>query len=261
MPKTDSQTTDDQKRYPWEFWLVVGMLVALLILILAILLPPMPKPDVSVIPVINGTRDIKFQNLLDYNNMMLASRKDILSIIIAAFGAWVGAGAAYFFGRENLRVAADSLLAMRDLSPKERLRRTSIKQIPPTPIDWTVTRATTIDDVRQSLTDRLERWFIPVVRDDGALDTVINEEALWRYLINGAPLVGATVGDLLTYIEGAPTLKRFKDIHVVVTMETNVGAANDLLDSRHIFLAIVTSEGRPTHFFTTSEVRKLLLQE
>jgi glycopeptide antibiotics resistance protein len=59
-------------------------------------------------------------------------RKDVLAIIITAFGAWVGAGAAYFFGRENLRVAADSLLAMRGLSGKELLRRTSIKQIPPT---------------------------------------------------------------------------------------------------------------------------------
>ena len=47
----------------------------------------------------------------------LAYRKDVLSIIITAFGAWVGAGAAYFFGRENLRVAMDGLLAMRDESP------------------------------------------------------------------------------------------------------------------------------------------------
>jgi len=265
-----AEVAANQKRYPWEFWLVVGMLIALLILILAILLPSIPKPDVSLLP--EGQRAITFQNVLDYNSLMLASRKDILSIIIAAFGAWVGAGAAYFFGRENLRVAADSLLAMRDLSPKERLRRTSIKQIPPAPIDWTVKRSTKVSEVKDTLTQRPERWFVPVVKEDGALETVVNEEAVWRFLIDKIPstdanegdrkkYTDATVGDLLEYIDKTETLKRFNQIHVTVPMDTNVGTANDLMDSRHVFLAIVTSEGKPTHFLTTSEVRKLLLQE
>jgi hypothetical protein len=262
--------TTDQKRYPWEFWLVVGMLIALLILILAILLPPMPRPDVSLLPV--DRQAINFQNILDYNSMMLASRKDILSIIIAAFGAWVGAGAAYFFGRENLRVAANSLLAMRDLSPKERLRQTSIKQIPPTPIDWTVRRATKISAVKETLSQRPERWFAVIIKEDGTLETVINEEAVWRFLVDKLPPASAeesirkryeeaTVDDLIKFIEETEALKRFNQIHVTVAMEANVGTANDLMDSRHVFLAIVTSDGKPTHFFTTSEVRKLLLQE
>lgn len=272
MAETAPQTVDNQKRYPWEFWLVVGMLAALLILILAILLPPLPRPDVSLIPEENGRRPVTFQNILDYNTMVFDNRKDILAIIITAFGAWVGAGAAYFFGRENLRVAAESLLAMRDLSPKERLRQTPIKQIPPTSIDWSVKRATKISEVKDALTQKPERWFVPVIKDDGTLDTVINEEAVWRYLIDKLPPVeateeekkryaGATVEELLKYIEETEALKRFNQIHAVVSMETNVGAANDLMDSRHVFLAIVTSEGKPTHFFTTSEVRKLLLKE
>lgn len=269
MAETTPQNVD-QKRYPWEFWLVVGMLISLLILILAILIPDIPKPDVSIIP--QQGRQITFNHVLEHNRMMLENRKDILSIIIAAFGAWVGAGAAYFFGRENLRVAANSLLAMRDLSPKERLRQTSIKQIPPTPIDWTVKRDTKVSEVKEALSQRPERWFIPVVKEDGALETVINEEAVWRFWVDKTPPQGATeeerkkfadsnVAELLKYIDGTEALKRFNQIHVVVSMETNVGTATDLMDSRHVFLAIVTSEGKPTHFFTTSEVRKLLLQE
>jgi hypothetical protein len=39
---------------------------------------------------------------------VVASRKDLLAIILGAFGAWIGAGAAYFFGRENLRTATES---------------------------------------------------------------------------------------------------------------------------------------------------------
>jgi len=247
------------------------MLVALLILLWVLLSQDIPKPDVSLLTD-DGKKLITLANITDYNDRMLAHRKDILSIIITAFGAWVGAGAAYFFGRENLRVAADSLLAMRDLSPKERLRRTSIKQIPPTPIDWTVKRTTKLSEVKDALTQKPERWFVPVTKDDGTLETVINEEAVWRYLIDKLPpanatpadiqkYADATVEDLLKYIDETETLKRFKNIHAVVAMETNVGAANDLMDSRHVFLAIVSSEGKPTHFFTTSEVRKLLLQE
>jgi hypothetical protein len=219
-----------------------------------------PKPDVSLLTD-EGKKEVTLAGITDYNDRMLGQKKDILSIILTAFGAWVGAGAAYFFGRENLRVAADSLLAMRDQSPRERLSKTSVKQIPPTPIDWKVTKATTVDDVRNALAERPERWFVPVVKDDGALETVINEEAVWRYLIDGNPPAGATVDDLLRYIESTEALKRFNQIHVVVSLETTVGAANDLMDSRHVFLAIVVAEGKPTHFFTTSEVRKLLLQE
>lgn len=272
---TNSQGVDTQARYPWEFWLVVVMLVALLSLILAVLVPDIQSINSLLIKPKEGnppTITVEVADLLAYNKMQLDSRKDILAIIITAFGAWVGAGAAYFFGRENLRVAADSLLAMRDLSPKERLRRTSIKQIPPTPIDWTIKRTDKINDVKAALILKPERWFVPVVKDDGTLDTVINEEAVWRYLIDKLPPVDATdedkkkyaestVEDLLKYIDETEALNRFNQIHAVVSMETNVGAANDLMDSRHVFLAIVTSEGKPTHFFTTSEVRKLLLQE
>jgi CBS domain len=270
VAETSSRTVDTQKRYPWEFWLVVGMLISLLILILTILQLDISKPDLKALAP--AGQNVTFRDLIEYDKMMLENRKDILSIIIAAFGAWVGAGAAYFFGRENLRVAANSLLAMKDLSPRERLRQTSIKQIPPTPIDGTVTRETKVSEVRNTLNQKPERWFVPVVKKDGTLDTVINEEAVWRFLLDKLPpesapadvkdkYANATVGDLLAYIDENEPLKRFNQIHTVVAMDTSVGAANDLMDSRNVFLAIVTSEGKPTHFFTTTDVRKLLLQE
>lgn len=274
MPENSSQPTYMPKRYPWEFWLVVGMLVALLILLCVLLSQSLPSPNAELVKLMTeeGKKMVTMKDITDYNDRMLAHRKDVLSIIITAFGAWVGAGAAYFFGRENLQVAANSLLAMRDLSPKDRLRRTSIKQIPPTPIDWTVKKATKLSEVKDALIQKPERWFIPVVKDDGTLETVVNEEAVWRYLNDKLPaadasdnvkksFTDATIDDLLKYIDSTEALKRFDKIHAVVAMETNVAAATELMDSRHVFLAIVAAEGKPTHFFTTSEVRKLLLQE
>ena len=240
----DPTPTQPTTRPSFEFWLVVIMLGTLTLLVAGVLLVKQQWVGIS--------------DKID----ILTWRKDVLAIIITAFGAWVGAGAAYFFGRENLRVAADSLLKMRDITGKELLRNTSIKQIPPTPIDWTVTRADTVASVQAELIGKPERWFVPVVKSDGTLDTVINEEAVWRYLLNptSPPTSGGTVADIMTFIAATPALKRFIDIQAVVSMETNVGAANDLMDSRHVFLAIVTLEGKPTHFFTTSEVRKLLLK-
>lgn len=249
MPENGSQTVERKGKYALEFWLVVIMLGVLTILVISVLFWPISIPTEPTPPT---RKETTFKDILDY-------RSNLLSIIITAFGAWVGAGAAYFFGRENLRVAADSLLAMRETSPMERLRRTSIKQLPPTPIDWAVKRDTLLTEVKDKLIKEPIRWFVPIVKADGSLDTVINEEAVWRFLVD-KPSPSEAVKDLLVYIDAKPDLKRFKDIHVVVTMETTVGAANDLMDSRHVFLTIVESEGKPTYFFTTSEVRKLLLQ-
>lgn len=257
MTDTESQSVN-KGRYPWEFWLVIIMLAALLALILVVLLPQVPQLDVSKFP---GDVKPTVKDAIDYNAGMLAHRKDVLAIIITAFGAWVGAGAAYFFGRENMRVATDGLLAMRE-SPRERLRHTSIKQILPTPLEWTVKKTDTIDSVKTKLTDKPELWFVPIIKDDGSLENVINEEAVWRYLVANATAITptTTVDELITFIDATPALKRFSQIHVTVTMDTTVGAANDLMDSKQVFLAIVETEGKPTHFFTTTEVRKLLLQ-
>ena len=249
MARKPNQPADKKGGHNLEFWLVVVMLIALVVLVFAVLFWPIspfsPQPT---------GREAAFKDILEY-------RTHILSVIVTAFGAWVGAGAAYFFGRENLRVAADSLLAMRDASPRERLRQTSIKQIPPEPIDWTVTRATKVDDVKKSLTDKPERWFVPVVRADGTLDTVIEEQGVWRSLVDPSLPGGATVEELVKHLDASETLKHFNQCHVVVTMDMTVGAANDLMDSKHVYLAIVTSEGKPTHFFTTSAIRKLVLQQ
>ena len=252
MADNDTQTINGAKRSSLEFWLVVVMLGVLTILVIAVLFWPITIPTEPTPP---AGKETTFKEVLDY-------RSNLLSLIITAFGAWVGAGAAYFFGRENLRVAANSLLAMREVSPRERLRRTSIKQIPPTPLDWTVKKITPIDDVQAKLKSEPARFFIPIVKDDDTLETVINEEAVWRFLLDpaGQPSTGKTVRDLLTFIDSHPDLQRFRDIHVVVTMEATVGAANELMDSKQVFVAIVESEGKPTHFFTTSEVRKLILQ-
>ena len=239
-----------------EFILVVVMLVVLVVLVNAVLFVPLT--------IAEGDNTTKFTDLLDY-------RKDILAVIITAFGAWVGAGAAYFFGRENLREAASSMLKMREPSPKERLRRTLIREIPPRALDWVVKISDELKTVGDKLKDEPKRWFIPIVKDDGTLVTVIHEEAIWRFMDKeseeseaGTPYTNIwkkKVSDVVAYIKATPGLKRMKGIYVAVTLDMSAGDAHELMQNKGVSLAIVTDEkGKPTHFTHTGDMRRVLLQ-
>jgi hypothetical protein len=208
------------------------------------------------------------EQVLDYNKQVLDYRKNILSIIITAFGAWVGAGAAYYFGRENLRQSSESLLAMRQPSPKERLHRTPVREIPPAPIDWTVKNGDDLKSVAQKLKDEPERWFIAVAKDDGGLETVIHEQAIWRFIDKQseagtayADILDKTVAEAIAYVKGTLGLDRLEGIYVAVTLDKSAGYAHELMQSKDVYLSIVTDErGKPTHYVTTGDLRNLLLQ-
>jgi hypothetical protein len=236
-----------------EFVLVVIMLIVFTALVIAVLFMPLTIPE--------GDTDTRLMDLLDF-------RKNILAVLITAFGAWVGAGAAYFFGRENLREAANSLLAMRELSPRERLRRTLLREMPLRPIDWTVK---TSDDLKVAI-DKLkaepERWFIPFVQDDGSLETIIHEQAVWRFVDKESAagtaydeILQKKVSHLLDYVKGTPSLARDAQIYVSMTLDRSASDAHDLMQQRGVYLAVITDEkGRPTQYMTTGDLRTVLLQ-
>lgn len=245
---------------PWrtpEFFLVVVMLIVLVVLVWGVLWIPITIPEED--------ETTTLVDLLDY-------RKGILAVIVTAFGAWVGAGAAYFFGRENLREAASSLLAMREPSPKERLRQTPVREIPPRILDWIVKTSDGLEDVTAKLEAKPEYWFVTVVKDDGTLETVIEEEALWRFVkaqITSAEnrvkkaeeaydaVMSKTVQDVLDEDE----LQRFKDCYVPATLDRSAGDIYDSMQDQGLLLAVISDEsGKPTHFFTTADVRKVLLR-
>lgn len=241
-----------------EFVLVVVMLTVLTILVVAVLLVPLnvPQGDTTTMA-----------DLLEY-------RKNILSLILTAFGAWVGAGAAYFFGRESLREAATSLLAMREPSPQERLRKTRIREIPPRPLDWVVRVGDNLGTVTDKLRAEPWRWFIPIVKDDGSIETVIEEEAIWRSVdakikekssiateTAYGEIMQMTVQDVLKYVAETEGLGRFKDCYVLISLDKSAGDVYELMQNKGVALAIVTDErGRPTHFITTGDIREVLLQ-
>lgn len=117
-------------------------------------------------------------------------------------------------------------------------------------------------------------WFVPVLDDKERLDTVLNEEAFYRFLdermlaVKGVPVEQAkaqveqeTVEAVLKYVEN-PKLEKFRGIHVEVTKEDTIGTASDLMEHRNLRLAIVVDrDRRPTDYVTTGDVRRFLLQD
>lgn len=249
-----------------EFLLVIIMLIVLSILVAAVLLvPPLVWVKLGTgADGATGTLTVNLaKDLLDY-------KKTILSIILTAFGAWVGAGAAYYFGRENLRVASQSMLAMRGISPKERLRQTPIREVPPKALDWSPGGSDLLETILEKLKKEEERWFIPISKADGALDTVLHEEAVWRF-IEQESQTGATyadiqkkqLSDVVTYVNTLPpkVIKRLMGIYVAVSPDKNAGEAYEMMNTKGVFIAIVVDEkGKPIQYFDTGDIRRLLLR-
>ncbi|MBU0513355.1 MAG: hypothetical protein KJ621_01160 [Proteobacteria bacterium] len=236
-----------------EFLLVVVMLLILTFLVCAVLWLPIS---------LNGSNKATAKDILDF-------RRTILSIIITAFGAWVGAGAAYYFGRETQRESARSLLKMRDLSGRELLRQTPISKIPPRKIQWTVKTSDDLGPVMTKLREDPDLWFITIVKDDGTLETVIHEEAIWRFV--DAQVIAKTPYDdiektkmsaVLAFIKETKKLAdRIGKIYVPVTPDNTAEMADVLMQSKKVFLAVICDEsGKPTHFITTGDLRVLLVQ-
>ena len=243
-----------------EFSLVVVMLGVLGALVLLILLVKLDSP----LP-----ENLEPRLVIEHQKSLLEYRKDILSIILTAFGAWVGAGAAYFFGRENLREAANSMLQMRNLSPSERLRQILVRDIPPRkiPPEWLATGSDNLNGLLEKLKkDPQNYWFIPILSSTGGLEDVLHKEAVWRYVMELASsnqdFKTETVSDLTTYIRSKEDLKKnFAGIYVEVKPETSVAEASDMMSKKGVFIGIVTdASGKPTEFIDTADIRRVLLR-
>ena len=276
------------------------MLLTLTLLVIAVLLiPPLFAPvDTSAIGA----------TTLDVLEKVIEYRRTILAVIVTAFGAWVGAGAAYFFGRENLREATNAILQSRGKTAMEKLRETSVREIPPLPLDWRPRTTSKLWEIEEVLCDKPDFWFIPVFEKDD-LKAVLDEEVLWRYLASEckeeaksptpeasgeakpegqnkaeeAPhkktADGTTEGKqgqsskkgkldemlsgLVDYAKGDPDrAKAFLDIFVSCTMEESAADVyrRMQMEGRDVRLAIVKDNaGKATHFFTTIQVRRMLL--
>jgi hypothetical protein len=246
-----------------EFQLVIFLIVAFIIFTLMILVIPLVYIDMANIAA-NATESFAYrQAVMDY-------QQEIFTVVVAAFSAWIGAGAAYFFGRENMNIATEKMLQMRGLSPKEKLQRKSIVDLKPNAIDWTVMRTTKLKEVFDRLKAEPMRWFITVVKDK-KLECLIDEEGLYQFMLKNTAdppsnSLDQTVDDLIKYYNAMPdtepSKKKALDFSIQVDDTDNVQTVEELMAKNHVHLAIVTDkEGKPISYITAGDIKRCLMSE
>lgn len=268
MPDATAPSTGRSKL---EFVLVLIMLVTLSVLVIFILCYKSPFTEIR--PG-QGTYD----EYLREKEAVLNYRKDLLAVVIAAFGAWIGAGAAYFFGRENLRESANSLLQLhRQMTGAEKLSALRVRDISPKPLDANYAETVTLKEATEKVAANPGMWFISV--KVGNEWHILNSEALLIYIkktldemaantansgktykeLNDSVL-SKTLKDVVPEMLTLDVTKSFVNQFLLVSLDDNAAAINREMDAKGVFLAIIKDKaGDFVQYFTTSDIRKALV--
>jgi hypothetical protein len=235
------------------FWLVVSMLIMLFVLVGLLLVLPLWSRS--------ATDSDKFMEFYKWT----------LSVLLGAFGAWIGAGAAYFFGKENLQESSRSTESAMRIQ-QELLRRPSqLERIK----DMTLTAMNSnfifdLGETRGDVSDLLAKfkgyWFVPVMeKDTGVLRDIIHAQVFW----DPDPLLGddkTTLQDL-TAIMDDPKIdakRGTKRLHgesffVKVSANDKISDVYNRMCQKDTEVAIVVDEkGKATHCLSKTELRTML---
>lgn len=195
----------------------------------------------------------------------------MFTAVVTAFAAWIGAGAAYFFGRENMR---EAITAIKGVTPREILERKRLSEVM-RPLEPTVTEKDTIKTALERVLKDPEKWFVTILDEQGRLSNVINEEAIHKYLADKtkeetkvakevyADLMETPISEVVKYIEDQSKttrkLAKLINIYVPMSIEQNCITALDMMDKEEKYLTfIVDAQGVPKGYLTTSDLRKAL---
>jgi len=243
-----------------ELFLVCMMLFSLVVVVFAVLMIPL-SPDARV----TNTTDI-----VTLTNTVLKARTDLLTIIITAFGAWVGAGAAYFFGKENLKTTTQGMLTAFS-SPQLKLQSTKIRDISPERIGRLFKLNDFFKDAYDWVINNPKIWFVVIVNDDDSLKSVLHEEAFYRFQLERDRIENKDpnkkndiikLSDLIKWVE-----EKDKDLgdevsqfSIDIDMDADLGTAQTMMTHKNARLAIIINEKHvPTNFITTGDIRKFIL--
>ena len=223
------------------FSLVVIMLGTLFVLVLCLVIPLYFETDTDI---------------LDYY-------KWTLSVLLGAFGAWIGAGAAYFFGRENLRESSASTERAMRIQQQSFRRPSGIERIK----DMTLTAMNSNfifnseskkSDVKTKLDECEGFWFVPVVdKSTGVLDDIIHAQVFWdsAFMKPETP-----IKDIVSEMDKSALKKLHGDLfYVKVAPDDKISDVYDLIRTKGAEVAIVVDQkGKASHCLTKTELRTFL---
>lgn len=228
------------------YWLVVTMLFVLLPLLLIVMLAPL---------IIGSDKEV-----LEYY-------KWAGSILIGAFGAWIGAGAAHFFGRENLKESSRSTeeaLKIQNQGQAVHSRRgpEKIGDLSLTAInsDFVFSPGSKKEQVVDKLKAHPSYWFLPELRENGSLQDVLHSRLLWAADFQPTD----TLDQIVTRIDSDDAFQDLRSFHgaaffAPVKPDQMISEVSNQMDQKKIEVGIVVDPGgRPTHCFTQTELKTYL---
>ena len=202
---------------------------------------------------------------------------DVMALTFGAFGAWVGAGAAYFFGRENLRVATDSMLKMRARSPEEILSQTKLVDMKPKPLPTKFKEeVATVGDIVKWLKEDLDRFFAVVVDEKERFKCALDEEAVYLFIhdkleahsekepdkpFDHDAVCGEKVSEVIKHYksEEKKEAKRLIEAAVKLSDDSSALIASDMMERDRKFVTVVVdSKDHPIGYITTADIRQLI---
>jgi hypothetical protein len=255
--KDDSikQKSKNNKSNISSYRLVVIMLSLLTLLVVMSLVMPLTVFLMSAKVPVDVTAVSR--NLTEYAKWTIA-------VLLGAFGAWIGAGAAYFFGKENLQESSRSTETALRIQ-QEGFRRPSQSDRMKDMVLTTMNPNFIFDleknkkDVSDKLSDQFRGfWFVPLVDGiTGELKDVIHAQLFW-----GSDFADdMKLGDIILKMDEKPERKKFHGdlFYIKVSPGDKITDVNKFLDQRKAEVAIVVDEkGKPTHCLTKTELRTLL---
>lgn len=230
------------------FSLVVTMLVILLLLICFVIwVATMPRA---------GATASDPEHLLEFG-------KWSLSVLLGAFGAWIGAGAAYFFGRENLAESSRSTEAalkiqqegLRRPQRREKIRELTLTSMNP---EFMFRSDQTKKDVITALDKYSDYWWVPVLDKDGkrTLEDVIHARVFWNPAVPDAQAISDILSDIAKgTIRDSAKLHGDNSFFVKVSLDDKIADVSDRMDSAGAVVGIIVDDkARPTACFTKQDI-------
>ncbi len=244
-----------QKQSWLEFMLVRNLLTALVFLTTVLIVLPFV---VGIFLDGYGSSENVIKNVTDFS-------KWVLTALLAAFGAWIGAGAAYFFGKENLLASSASTQKALEIQRESVQCPAKISDLEPMPLnpDFQFKLDSPVKEIIDKLGKNVDYWFVPIIEDAKFIDT-IHTEAFWRYKTKKVDVQNAKVSDVLKFIDDQAELQNKKNklrgFFVEFKMSDLIEIASDKMKERNATVGIVCdSDGKPTHCFSISDLRAFKL--
>jgi predicted transcriptional regulator len=181
--------------------------------------------------------------------------KWLFSGLIGTFGAWIGAGAAYFFGKENLAESSrstENALKIQHEALRNTPKRDCIKDLALTTMnkDFMFQQDATTEEVAASLSDHPDYWWVPVMDNEGKgiLEDLVHARVFWNDTFKGKKIAeimeALSLDDTLGKLHG-------QAFFLKVALDDKIADVASKMDKSGAVIGIVVDQkGKPSYCFT-----------